>query len=278
MTAACLIPLVLAGLFYLSANMFAWVLIPIFAIAANEWGGIVAKDCNATKWSFTISFTLILVALNVLIPADQIWYGGSLHPLYLMITFIGCVWWIFAFFMVAAFPKTRKMVDGPMLKSICGQLTLLPFFTSLMTLKSIGTMNSPHLGAILMLLVMLVVWAADSGAYFAGKSFGKHKLMPNVSPGKTIEGLVGGLITTMIIVASVMYFSPEQEVGLVVCVTLIVALASALGDLSESMFKRVADIKDSGNILPGHGGILDRVDSLTAAFPVFTIIYLALWM
>ena len=102
--------------------------------------------------------------------------------------------------------------------------------------------------------------------------------MPNVSPAKTIEGLVGGLITSMTIVIGVMLVSPEQELGLVVAVTLFIALVSAVGDLSESMFKRVADIKDSGSILPGHGGILDRIDSLTAALPVFTLIYIAFWM
>ena len=125
---------------------------------------------------------------------------------------------------------------------------------------------------------MLIVWATDTGAYFAGRTLGKHKLMPSVSPAKTLEGLAGGLLTSMLIVAGVMYFSPQQELGLLVVVTLITALASAFGDLSESMFKRVAVIKDSGTILPGHGGILDRIDSLTAAFPVFTLIYIAMWM
>ena len=125
---------------------------------------------------------------------------------------------------------------------------------------------------------MLVVWATDTGAYFAGRTLGKHKLMPSVSPAKTLEGLAGGLLTTMVVVAGVMYIAPEQELGLLVVVTLVTALASAFGDLSESMFKRAANIKDSGTILPGHGGILDRIDSLTAAFPVFTFIYIAMGM
>jgi phosphatidate cytidylyltransferase len=125
---------------------------------------------------------------------------------------------------------------------------------------------------------MLIVWAADSGAYFAGKAVGRIKLAPHVSPGKTLEGFIGGLLTTLIVVGIVMYFSPEQELGLVIGVVLFTALASALGDLSESMFKRVAQIKDSGNILPGHGGVLDRIDSLTAALPIFTLLYIAFWM
>ncbi|MBM7071774.1 phosphatidate cytidylyltransferase [Shewanella sp. 202IG2-18] len=277
-TALCLIPLVLAGLFYSTANAFSWALVAVFAIAASEWGRIIAKDCKVTQYSFTFSFTLVLVVLNILVPADQIWYGGQIHPLYWVVTATGCLWWLVSLVLVVGFPKSKAIINNSFSKSIIGQLTLLPFYTAIVSLKALSTFNAPHLGAVLVLLVMLVVWAADSGAYFAGKSLGKRKLMPNVSPGKTIEGLLGGLITTMIVVGIVMFISPQQELGLVVGVTLIVALASALGDLSESMFKRIAEIKDSGNILPGHGGILDRVDSLTAAFPIFTLIYISLWM
>ncbi|MGL5359798.1 MAG: phosphatidate cytidylyltransferase, partial [Shewanella sp.] len=167
---------------------------------------------------------------------------------------------------------------NPMLKSMFGQLTLVPCFVALIALKSISSQMSPYFGPSLVLLVMLVVWAADSGAYFVGKAVGKTKLMPAVSPAKTLEGLIGGLLTTLLVVAGVMYIAPEQELFLVVAVTLFVAMVSALGDLSESMFKRAACIKDSGSILPGHGGVLDRIDSLTAALPVFTLIYIAFWM
>ncbi|MGL4746661.1 MAG: phosphatidate cytidylyltransferase, partial [Shewanella sp.] len=177
------------------------------------------------------------------------------------------------------YPKSAKLWQkNPMLKSMFGQLTLVPCFVALIALKSISSQISPYYGASLVLLVMLIVWAADSGAYFVGKAVGKTKLMPAVSPAKTLEGLLGGLVTTLIVVAGVMVISPEQELGLVVAVTLFVALISALGDLSESMFKRAACIKDSGTILPGHGGVLDRIDSLTAALPVFTLIYIAFWM
>ncbi len=277
-TALCLIPLVLAGIFLLPASIFSWVLIAIFAIAASEWGRIVARDCKVTQYSFTISFTLLTIALNIMVPADYIWYSSQLHPLYWLIIAIGCCWWLVALFLVAAFPKSKPLVNNVILKTIYGHLTLLPCFASLLALKALGTMNAPYLGPFLVLFVMLVVWAADSGAYFVGKSLGKTKLLPKVSPAKTIEGLLGGLFTSMFIVALIMALSPEQELSLIIGVTVFVALVSALGDLTESMFKRVAKIKDSGNILPGHGGVLDRIDSLTAAFPIFTMIYLAFWM
>ncbi|MCL1143339.1 phosphatidate cytidylyltransferase [Shewanella gaetbuli] len=278
-TALCLIPLVLAGIFWAPTVYFAWGLVPIFAIAAKEWGRLIDKECNVTQWSFTLTVTSLLIIINVMFPADELWFKGQIHPMFLAIISIGVMWWLISTLLVMSFPKSAKVWNtSPMLKSMFGQLTLIPCFVSLIALKSLSSSVDPYFGGALVFIVMLVVWAADTGAYFAGRSLGKHKLMPSVSPAKTLEGLAGGLLTTMLIVAGVMYVSPEQELGLLIVVTLITALASAFGDLSESMFKRVAEIKDSGKILPGHGGILDRIDSLTAAFPVFTLIYIAMWM
>ena len=126
-----------------------------------------------------------------------------------------------------------------------------------------------------LLYVMLLVWGADSGAYLFGKLFGKHKLAPKVSPGKTWEGLIGGLLTSAVISWLFGRYAPLNVVPttLLVC-SVLAALASVLGDLTESMFKREAGIKDSGHLIPGHGGILDRIDSLTAAVPVFACLML----
>jgi phosphatidate cytidylyltransferase len=278
-TALWLIPIVLAAIFLLPANYFAWVLVPVFLIAAKEWGSFIDPNCTVTQWSFTATLGLLLVALNLAVPIDVLWFKGQLHPMYLAIITIGVFWWIVSTVLVFSFPKSAKIWNNsPMLKSMFGQLTLIPCFASLIALKSLSSNVDPYYGGALVFLVMLIVWATDTGAYFAGRKLGKHKLMPSVSPAKTIEGLAGGLLTTMIVVAGVMYVAPEQELGLLVVVTLITALSSAFGDLSESMFKRAANIKDSGTILPGHGGILDRIDSLTAALPVFTFIYIAMWM
>ena len=278
-TALLLIPFVLGGILYLSPQHFAWVLVPIFILSAREWGRIIDKNCAITQWSFTLTVSFLLVTLNIIVPVSSIWHAGALNPIYQSILGLGAVWWLGSALLVVGFPKSDKFwKSSPMLKSMFGQLTIIPCFVSILTLKSLSSPAQPFYGGVMVLLVMLVVWAADTGAYFSGRSLGKHKLMPNVSPGKTIEGLLGGLLMTMVVVAGVMYISPEQELGIVVVVTLFTAIASALGDLSESMFKRVAEIKDSGNILPGHGGILDRIDSLTAAFPVFTLIYIAFWM
>ncbi len=126
-----------------------------------------------------------------------------------------------------------------------------------------------------MLFVCLIVWGADSGAYFAGKSFGNHKMAPAVSPNKTIEGLLGGMVVAAIIGwLFADWFDIQFTSASVMLVTIFATVAiSVLGDLVESMFKRVSGIKDSSNIIPGHGGVLDRIDSLTAAFPVFALLY-----
>ncbi|MGI2854013.1 phosphatidate cytidylyltransferase [Shewanella algae] len=278
-TAAWLIPLVMGAIFLLPASYFSWALVAVFLIAAKEWGRIIDSRCEVTQWSFTATLAIVLVAINLLVPTDAVWSRGQLHPIMLSIILIGACWWLFSLVLVISYPRSAKLWQGsPMLKSMFGQLTLLPCFVSLIALKALSSPADPYFGGILVFLVMLTVWAADSGAYFAGKALGRIKLMPNVSPAKTLEGLLGGLLTTMVVVAGVCYFSPEQELGLLIAVTLFTALASALGDLSESMFKRAAKIKDSGTILPGHGGVLDRIDSLTAALPVFTLIYIAFWM
>jgi phosphatidate cytidylyltransferase len=145
----------------------------------------------------------------------------------------------------------------------------------MLALRQFGYEENHFTGAWWLLYVMLLVWGADSGAYMFGKLFGKHKLAPKVSPGKTWEGLIGGLVTSAVISWLFGRYAPLNVVPmtLLVC-SVIAALASVLGDLTESMFKREAGIKDSGHLIPGHGGILDRIDSLTAAVPVFACLML----
>jgi len=144
-------------------------------------------------------------------------------------------------------------------------LVLLPSWTALVWIHSLSG------GPYLVLFLMVLIWIADSGAYFAGRRFGRNKLAPVVSPGKTLEGvygaLAGGLIWSLVLVV---YYgdSALHHIGLLLLCLLTVP-ASIVGDLYESLLKRERGVKDSGSLLPGHGGVLDRVDSLTAAAPVF---------
>jgi phosphatidate cytidylyltransferase len=129
-----------------------------------------------------------------------------------------------------------------------------------------------------LMYVFGLVWCADSGAYFAGRSFGKRKLAPNVSPNKSVEGLIGGLLLTLVVIVAVGVLQLKLAAGtlaIFIVLSIITVVASVQGDLFESMVKRKAGIKDSGKILPGHGGVLDRIDSLMAAAPVFA---LGLWL
>jgi len=132
-----------------------------------------------------------------------------------------------------------------------------------------------HQGADWLFYALALVWVADIGAYFSGKKFGKNKLAPNISPGKTKEGLVGAVIATSIytLVASYYFELDTEHSALLVLLSVILTFISVSGDLYFSFLKREAGLKDSGNILPGHGGILDRIDSVLAAMPVFLVGY-----
>jgi phosphatidate cytidylyltransferase len=128
-------------------------------------------------------------------------------------------------------------------------------------------------GAYALLFLFVLIWGADSGAYFAGKAFGKTKLLPRVSPGKSWQGLFGGLLLTGLISPALFWILPTPHPRFFVVLTLcwITVLFSVLGDLFESMLKRNVGLKDSGRLFPGHGGLLDRIDSLTAAAPIFAL-------
>jgi phosphatidate cytidylyltransferase len=141
-------------------------------------------------------------------------------------------------------------------------LVLLPLYNALVVLY----LASPAV----LLGALLIVWAADTGAFVAGKLFGRVKLAPQISPGKTWEGVIGGLVTVAFLAVVGAYLF-DARVAVLVPFCLAVACASVVGDLTVSMFKRTAGLKDSGSIFPGHGGVLDRVDSVAAAAPLFAL-------
>ena len=174
--------------------------------------------------------------------------------------------WLLAIVMVLRYPEgLRWSACGP--KLFIGMWVLIPAWLALTNIKALPN------GELLIFLLLFLVWGADTGAYFTGRAFGKQKLMPKVSPGKTLEGVYGGLVVCVVIAFIYAFF---QELSLtstvfLILLSVLIAVASVLGDLFESMFKRERGIKDSGTLLPGHGGILDRIDSITAAAPIFLI-------
>lgn len=271
-TALILAPLVILGIFELSLPLFTIAIAAVMMIGYWEWTQFVEAKSRALA---LIPAVLISGLSLLLIPFDAVSLNQVVESHYVVLA-AGCVWWLVSSALAITYPKSSALWQhSSMLRHAFGILTLLPFFWSVLLLRAEGIETDAYHGAKLVLYVCLIVWAADSGAYFAGKSMGKRKMAPNVSPNKTIEGLVGGIITAILVGwGAATWFQIEFTSPLVmIAITLVTVVISVLGDLVESMFKRVSGIKDSSNIIPGHGGVLDRIDSLTAAFPVFAFLY-----
>lgn len=270
-TALILIPIVIAALFLLPPLAFALVTLVVCMLAAWEWGQLAGFTSRPQRIWLAILCGFLLALMMLSVPAyhqsvPQV--SGSL--------WLSLAWWLAALLLVLFYPGSAAIWrNSRPLRLLFGLLTIVPFFWGMLALRQFGYEQNPYTGAWWLLYVMLLVWGADSGAYMFGKLFGKHKLAPKVSPGKTWEGLIGGLLTSAVISWLFGRYAPLNVVPttLLAC-SVLAALASVLGDLTESMFKREAGIKDSGHLIPGHGGILDRIDSLTAAVPVFACLML----
>lgn len=182
--------------------------------------------------------------------------------------FLVCAWWLGALFVVVNFPKSATLLNNIALSLVNGLFLLVPMLASLAILQSQEKF--------LMLLLLFYIWAADIGAYFSGRRFGRKKLCPEVSPNKTFEGVYGGILLAQIVAILYVVFAvqgPKINDFFVFCfLALVVSLVSVLGDLFESVLKRMKNQKDSGSLLPGHGGLLDRIDSLTASAPMFLLL------
>ena len=249
-TALIVAPIVLALIFFAPSWLFAAVMLFMALVGAWEWSALVGRPARAAR----IEMVGVFIVAILLVGLFQPWslYPGS------MVLFCGValLWWIFSFIWIA---RLRTVFNVPV-KTLCGMLTLLP---SLAAVVSIRAVNPWYL-----LILLLLTSAADIGAYFAGRAFGRHKLAPQVSPGKTWEGVAGGVALVAVMAGIASHWLPAPS-WLFILVCIGTALLSVVGDLSESLFKRQVDIKDSGGFFPGHGGVLDRVDSLTAAAPLY---------
>lgn len=272
LAAIVLIPIVILCLFFLPLLGFAFVVLVICALAAWEWTQFLAIKSLKIRYLFTLIISISIVFIY--------YFATNIvdHTIiFKVILLCSLVWWGVAFILVVSYPRSTNLWKSKIIKILLAYFTLLPFFVGMVELRGIAYFNNSYQGAFCLLYVLVLVWATDSGAYFAGRSFGKYKLAPKVSPGKTIEGFLGGVILSLII-SIIVYFSHYFPISFfnLIMSSIFAILASVVGDLTESMFKRDAKIKDSGHLIPGHGGILDRIDSLTAAVPVFAAISLYL--
>jgi phosphatidate cytidylyltransferase len=279
-TAVILAPLALAAILFLPIEGFKLAVAGVICLGAYEWANMSGITARIFKGWFTVFVGLILGILILAVDAQSIWLQGQLHPLYGFILWVSAIWWTASLFMILAYPKYSSIWKSSIpIRAFFGVLTLIPTWVAIVMLRTSLYDVTPVYGASLLFYVLGIVWAADIGAFFVGVKFGKHKLRPNVSPGKSVEGLIGGVVASFAIIAfAAMHYQFEtSRIGVHVAIGIITVAVSALGDLNESMIKRCAGIKDSGKLLPGHGGVMDRIDSLTAAFPIFAFCYM-IWM
>ncbi|WP_158774926.1 phosphatidate cytidylyltransferase [Cobetia sp. L2A1] len=251
-TALILAPLALLGLFGLDGAPFAVFTGGVVMLGAWEWANLSGVRAGAAR----LIFPLALMALMLLA-----WLADDSHarwPLYL-----AALAWANNLRWVMRYPVASQEWHATGVRLAVGMLALLPTWFGFIQLKASG--------GEWLLYVLLMVWAADIGAYFSGKRFGKRKLAPRVSPGKSWEGVYGGLVATGLLATGYALSGFADWLPLLL-VTLGVTAASVLGDLLESMFKRERKMKDSSQLLPGHGGVMDRIDSLTAAVPLFSLL------
>lgn len=265
-TAAVLTPLVAAALLFLQTPYVAAIAAALFLFGLWEWSRLVGIEEPLRRAAYVMANIALMAALP---------WGNAL-PLFGIVTLIGVVWWILATFWLWH-PDLGRDGSGwsRSLKLAAGTLSIIPAWCALVLLHhgtttgSHGELNGPRWA----LLALGMVWAADSCAYFTGMRWGRKKLIPHISPGKTWVGLWGGVagaIALGLAGAPLVGVKPAQLPAMALLALATVA-ASVVGDLFESLMKRHSGCKDSGTLIPGHGGVLDRIDSVLAALPVLWI-------
>jgi phosphatidate cytidylyltransferase len=227
----------------------------IAALAAWEWGGLMRQDQPARVM---YAFVVLLFCWQLTVAAPQLVPG---------LLAVSTGFWILVVPLWFRFKWT--LAGNDFFGYLLGALVILPTWAAMVALHAVSTW--------LMLAVMALVWVADISAYFAGRAFGRHKLAVTISPGKTWEGVAGAVVGVLVYGGIVLTFSPLQgklalPAPLMVLLLILLTAVSVMGDLFESLLKRQAGIKDSSNLLPGHGGVLDRIDALTSTLPVAALI------
>ncbi len=277
LTAAILGPLFLGAIIWLPTVHVMTLFALVVAQGAWEWSGLCGLAGRRR-------LAYVLVLLLVLMTLAPVLHAPFVLPALLV---LATLWWVVALAWVrraaVTGPDARQDIGpniGPeagagkggtssaWLLLAIGLLVLVPAWAGLVALHGNGTP-----GVWLLLALLGIVWGADSGAYFAGRRWGRRRLAPRISPGKTWEGVAGGVAAAFFIALAAGWLMDFGLVSLLgfALLGVLTALFSVLGDLFESLLKRRSGVKDSGRLLPGHGGVLDRIDSLTAATPVYTL-------
>ncbi len=257
-TALILAPSAIVAVLLLPNVYLAAIIGLIVAMGALEWSRLSGLDTRLQQILYAVVMLICMAILYQLLPAA--WIPG--------VILLSVVWWLFALWRLTRYHTDQQQSVILPLRAAEGYVVLLPAWLAMVSIHRI-----PESGPILLLFVLMMIWSADVGAYFAGHRWGKHKLAPQVSPGKTREGVYGAVAGTLIcaLVLAAWMSNEASRTLQIILLCLVTVCASIVGDLFESLVKRQRGVKDSGSLLPGHGGMLDRIDSITAAAPVFLL-------
>jgi phosphatidate cytidylyltransferase len=265
-TALVLLPFVLGVLWFGSTDLVGLVFGAVVLVAVYEWAALTLRRSTAgrpndrqARVTYTLVAALLIFAVVSLRDTPVVWAMVAAT----------CLWWLLMLRWISQYPAGFGERYPPRWIKAGAGLLVIPGTIGAVTLLH-GATDGPWR----LMFALFLVWAADVGAYFAGRGFGRHKLAPEVSPGKTWEGVAGGVGLSLLIVAigGTWLFHLQGRAWIpfaLMCVAIV--LISVVGDLGESLLKRQAGAKDSGTLLPGHGGLLDRIDSLLAALPALAL-------
>ena len=271
-TAISLVIGLIAATTQLSLFNFTLFISLVVVLASWEWSGFIGLNESSAKLTYSLTIAAMIIGLYFILDIST--RDSSVDFVRASILLgLGLLFWILMVFVLAGYPENKSAWNNESKIACMGMLALVPSWVGLVVLKSLEE------AGLLVLALVILVAAVDIGAYFAGVNFGSRKLAPNLSPKKTWEGVWGGfalcaVISVAMIWAANSYFLDLTSAQMVVLFFLapLTTFFSVIGDLLESMLKRNQNIKDSGRLLPGHGGILDRIDSLVATAPPFVLL------
>ena len=263
-TAAVLLVTFLLVFFAASESVFQFVMAIVVAAATYEWATLAGHNARHSQFISLVVGFIVLVVNGFALGA-----GFASWSAWLVFLF-----WCYVVYKLRTAPVLLSIRSADWVSIAVGAAVLIVTVACMQTLR----FHAPHASAWLLVYCMALVWVMDTGAYFAGKRFGRTKLAPSISPGKTREGVIGGVAAACSLFLLTALFGrwPEGSLWAIFFASLIAAPFSVVGDLYESRIKRAAGAKDSSDLLPGHGGVLDRIDGLLPTVPMFTAVYLLL--
>ena len=270
LAALVMAPAAIGAVLFLPTGWLMLLSAVVFLAALWEWLKLSDIDDTLAR--------SILLACNLALMVALVWWSRSPHagslPLFQLTVVLGVVWWLLALLWLRHYDfASRHDGNARVFKLAAGTASVVPAWCALAVIHA----SEPH-GHRWLLLALALVWAADSGAYFTGRRFGGQwfggrKLAPRISPNKTLEGVAGGVGLAMVVgvIGALLIGARLGQLPAVALVAAFTVLFSVAGDLFESLLKRHVGAKDSGTLIPGHGGVLDRIDSVLAALPVFAL-------